>query len=386
MSLSESGFFSDVEYFCQSVRDKKTRLMPGVGRVVCDILSGDDVRQFVFESGARYPDLQVVLEGPVDHGDYTFPSGLVDVVALAQLIHDGHSVVLHQLHNRSGPLASLVREFEATFECRAQANVYFSPPNAAALPPHFDNHDVFIFQVEGTKTWQMMKGSIQLPGPETTFLPQQHEPGELEESFQVSAGDVLYVPRGIMHHAVASESDAVHITIGVFWITYADVAVDLLKHLVGRQAELRASIPRDWRTSTAIQQQVLAEIHKHVDAISLEEIRLVLTERWLDLVMTRQPLISDQLEQLRQRDEIKPSTQFRVRPLALWHQSVHDDQAVVYCYGREIAFPSHIGPLLETLFRADGIVTINALLKEIESPDWKVVVQRLLAEGLLELV
>ena len=108
MSLSESGFFSDVEYFYQSVRDKKARLMPGAGRVICDILSGDDMRQFVFESGARYPDLQVILEGPVDRGDYTFPSGLVDVVALAQLIHDGHSVVLHQLHNRFGPLASLV--------------------------------------------------------------------------------------------------------------------------------------------------------------------------------------------------------------------------------------------------------------------------------------
>tara|TARA_B110000196_G_C20676105_1_gene444229 strand:+ start:241 stop:369 length:129 start_codon:yes stop_codon:yes gene_type:complete len=42
--------------------------------------------------------------------------------------------------------------------------------------------------------------------------------------------------------------------------------------------------------------------------------------------------------------------------------------------------------LLEALFRADGIVTINTLLKEIKSADWKVVVQRLLAEGLLELV
>jgi ribosomal protein L16 Arg81 hydroxylase len=232
----------------------------------------------------------------------------------------------------------------------------------------------------------MMKGPVQLPGPETKFLPEQHEPGDLEESFQVSAGDVLYIPRGIMHHAVASESDAVHITIGVFWTTYGDVAVDLLKHLVGRQAELRASIPRNWRTSPAVQQQVLAEIHKHIDAVSVEEIGLVLTERWLDLVMTRQPLISDQLEQLRRRDEIKPSTQFRVRQLALWHQSVHNGQAVVYCYGREIAFPSHIGSLLEALFRADGIVTINALLKEIESADWTVVVQRLLAEGLLELV
>jgi hypothetical protein len=189
-----------------------------------------------------------------------------------------------------------------------------------------------------------------------------------------------------MHYAVANESDAVHITVGVFWTTYADVAVDLLKHLVGRQAELRSSIPRDWRTSAAVQQKILAEIQKHVDAISIEEIGSVLTERWLDLVMTRQPLIPDQLEQLRHRDEIKPSTQFRVRQPALWHLSVHADHAVVYCFGREIAFPSHIGPLLEALLQADGIVTINELLKEVESADWKVVVQRLLAEGLVEFV
>src|ERR1041385_5619049 len=63
----------------------------------------------------------------------------------------GVTLVLDQLHNREPKLGRLCRLLEQQIGHRFQTNIYLTPPHGQGFTPHFDNHDVFILQVAGTK-------------------------------------------------------------------------------------------------------------------------------------------------------------------------------------------------------------------------------------------
>ena len=46
-------------------------------------------------------------------------------------------------------------EYENEWQCRAK--VYITPPGCQGFAPHFDNVEVFMLQLEGSKRWQLHK-------------------------------------------------------------------------------------------------------------------------------------------------------------------------------------------------------------------------------------
>jgi hypothetical protein len=63
----------------------------------------------------------------------------------------GATIILPQLHFRVPALATLCRLLERRFSQRFQADIYLTPPGAQGFGTHYDNHDVFILQVAGSK-------------------------------------------------------------------------------------------------------------------------------------------------------------------------------------------------------------------------------------------
>lgn len=98
----------------------------------------------------------------------------------------------------------------------------FAPPGGS-VGPHFDHYDVFLWQVEGTRTWHI--------GPEPsegyTLLPDLDikvvaDP-QFTETFLVSPGDLLYLPPGYLHHGVA-ETACITWSVGFRAPTASDLA------------------------------------------------------------------------------------------------------------------------------------------------------------------
>ena len=85
----------------------------------------------------------------------------------------------------------------------------------AGLAPHFDDHDAFILQLEGSKEWRLYGFAAEQPLRGRHFDIDASLLGEPSQTLCLEAGDLLYVPRGLVHQAHATDTSSLHLTLGV---------------------------------------------------------------------------------------------------------------------------------------------------------------------------
>src|SRR4051812_3649642 len=103
------------------------------------------------------------------HGEAT-PAGrikyfdrLANTDTIFAELRNGSTLILEGMHRRWPPLSLFCRDLEQVFGFDVQANVYLTPPHSQGFKPHFDTHDVFVLQVEGSKHWKIYDSPILLP-------------------------------------------------------------------------------------------------------------------------------------------------------------------------------------------------------------------------------
>jgi hypothetical protein len=145
-------------------------------------------------------------------------------------------------------LAAVSRALEEGGLGKSQGNVYISWQSHKAFAAHYDTHDVWAVQVEGEKAWNIWEGRAEYPIAHPVFRGQpqaQHEQakGKLREQVLLKPGDLLYLPRGWYHDALAEAPASVHVAYGV----HAPLGMDVLNILLERalyDVEFRKPLPR----------------------------------------------------------------------------------------------------------------------------------------------
>jgi ribosomal protein L16 Arg81 hydroxylase len=141
---------------------------------------------------------------------------IVNERAVVNLFREGASFGITGADSHWPPLRSIVDCFHDALLESVHANIYCSPPNTQGFQCHYDLHEVFVLQVEGTKHWRVFRPFVDAP-----IESWRREEGQ--EALQTDAyvdvvlqkGDVLYVPRGHWHYAVAQDSVSLHVTVGI---------------------------------------------------------------------------------------------------------------------------------------------------------------------------
>lgn len=139
---------------------------------------------------------------------YYEDSGGPALPPMKKLFANGWSWVANFVDIGSCELTALARDARGVFGRRVWVNAYRTPPGAACFPVHADEHDVVILQMEGAKRWRVFPGeakSVPFAGAAAPVL---------EEVLR--AGDLMYLPAGFPHEAVALEDeDSLHLTLGI---------------------------------------------------------------------------------------------------------------------------------------------------------------------------
>ena len=133
--------------------------------------------------------------------------------ALNSLLPQGVSIVIDSIEEYVSHLGSLADSIEQRLAHRVWINSYISFGRGKAFKPHWDNHDVIVVQVHGTKRWR----SFGVPDPPPTRKHRDGDPvpSEIKWEGMMRPGDVLYLPRGEVHEAELETADSVHLTIGI---------------------------------------------------------------------------------------------------------------------------------------------------------------------------
>ncbi len=126
-----------------------------------------------------------------------------------------------------------------------QANAYLTPPGAAGLAPHHDTHDVFVLQCAGTKHWVVREPAVDTPLPHQVSDHEAAAARPVRFEADLRAGDVLYLPRGVVHSATAQEGVSLHLTIGILATTVHDILSEIVEAAT-EDVAFRRSLPPGW--------------------------------------------------------------------------------------------------------------------------------------------
>ena len=155
---------------------------------------------------------------PVAPDQFTVSAGgqaLVDGRAVLGLFQDGASFGITGADSHWEPLRAVVDcLYDALLES-VHTNVYCSPANTQGFQCHYDLHEVFVLQVSGEKHWRVFRPTSQWPVTSWRAEDSPHATQQPYVDVVLGPGDVLYVPRGHWHYAIAQYSASLHVTVGV---------------------------------------------------------------------------------------------------------------------------------------------------------------------------
>ncbi|MES2445132.1 MAG: cupin domain-containing protein [Pseudomonadota bacterium] len=190
--------------------------------------------------------------------------------ALHALCEQGMSLVLNQVERRVPAIAALNAMLERHFAAKVATNCYVSFRRESAFPAHYDDHNVLVLQLHGSKRWFCHGQPYRYPLAGARF-PAPEEPGPIEAEILLTPGDLLFLPRGEVHWAEVAGPASMHLSITIQpprgrsllrWLGAQadgeDVAREDLSRLEG--AEARA----------ARQERLRAMLHRLADGLDLD--------------------------------------------------------------------------------------------------------------------
>lgn len=318
--------------------------------------------------------------------DYTYPSGLIDAARAYQLYADGATFILNNLEVSLPSLADLCRSLEREFSSRFQCNIYVTPKDSQGFKVHFDSHDVFVLQIAGVKEWRLYDKHIERPLRGQAFEPEKHIHGERTATFNLYPGDVVYIPRGIMHDAVGVEGDSCHITLGILPQTWTDLMLEVVARVAIIDPELRRSLPVGYAHQHYDRSQAKAFFRQLLTSIAEKsDFDGALDHFAQDLVSTRHPLIYGQLRQIQKLADLTADDKASARPNILYHLKREGEKVTLSAYGGLITLPEHAGEPLEYALTHEGY-RIGDLPGDLDDPGKVVLIRRLVREGLVRIL
>lgn len=373
-------------FFAEHFEKKPLRVARNDPGYYADLLSFEDIDRVVTGMGLAVPEITVTRAGgDITPADYAYETGVIDPVRVNQLFADGATVILSGLHERLPKLARFCRALEAVFSARVQTNIYMTQAQSQGFKAHYDDHDVLVLQIAGTKEWRLYDTPVELPLASQRFDPSEIEIGEETDRFLLQPGDMLYVPRGLAHDAVATGEPSLHITTGLMTRSWADVLVEAVNIMAHSDPMLRRALPPGYANRGYDHGRHQAEFEEMLGRVaSGAPLGKLLESFKQDFLTGRVPRVDGQMAQLARLASVTVDSHVSARP-HLVHDISHFEQDGIVrlvCQGAEIDLPDFAREPLEHAITARDI-RVGDLPGELDDDGKLVLVRRLVREGLM---
>lgn len=355
------------------------------------LLTAADVDRLVTTSDMTYPEFRLVRSGaPLPLSDYTktaasgggAPRRVADTDRIVAEYQQGATVILQGLHRSWTPLATLCRSLEGVLSHPTQTNIYVTPPGSQGFAPHYDTHDVFVLQIDGSKHWRVYDSPVALPVRSLPYKEQEDLQPQLLYELDLNAGDVLYLPRGFIHEALTSEPRSIHVTLGVTGFTW----LDLLSQAVAEcrdDVRFRRSLPPGFAASEELRTAMAAELSELAAELAQPEHARRAVDRMFDrFINTRRPITSDRLFVAERLAEVELDTPVRFRPEVLFRLRNEGERVQLTFEGKQIDLPGWTAECVAFCTRAEPF-TPAELPCSLDAAGRLLLVRRLLREGFL---
>ncbi|XP_076017470.1 ribosomal oxygenase 2 [Genypterus blacodes] len=164
-------------------------------------------------------------------------------------VNNKATIQFHQPQRFKDELWRIQENLECFFGALVGSNVYITPQESQGLPPHYDDVEVFILQLEGQKRWRLYNPTVPL-AREYSLEPEDNI-GEPSHDIILKTGDLLYFPRGTIHQAETPKevTHSTHLTLSTYQsMSWGDLLLDVLPSMLfdcsRTDISLRQGMPR----------------------------------------------------------------------------------------------------------------------------------------------
>lgn len=232
-----------LDVFLREHWEREFLFLDKFGVEVSDVLDISDIDFVLSRQAISYPFIRLVKHGKeIPLADYLrkpFDAEfrLIDSDKVLSFYSDGATVILQRAHLWIEKLAAFTDKLQKDLHFPVNCNVYITPSQSKGFEPHFDTHDVFILQIDGEKVWNLYNTPTPLP-LETESLTKERSGDYLKEKptheLTLQEGNLLYVPRGLVHDTFTRSKRSIHVTLGIF----PPRGVDLFKAITTAASKL----------------------------------------------------------------------------------------------------------------------------------------------------
>ena len=296
-------------------------------------------------------------------------------------MRDGASLILEQLQRNEPKLGLLCRllgqELGHTFE----TNLYLTAAHGKSSVPHWDNTDVFILQVLGSKHWKIENERRIFPvRPFRMGADVREFQGDFCH-FTVHPGDLIYIPRGFMHMAECGSETSLHISLGLVPAVLEDFLHAIIKVAVQRDERLRMALPLGFMRDGGedIAQCARAALLEAADSSFLGNVLDLYRD---ELIKTHELDVSGQIADHFQPVPLRLDDVVGPRRGVVWRMHVDQDAVGLNVGTRRITFPEFFRQSLDFSLNAPAY-SIRDIPGELEDQERIALVERLMQEGLL---
>ena len=280
------------------------------------------------------------------------------------LFGGGHTFIINSGNRLFPRLDRYCVEIEAELRFRVQANIYITPCNTQGFDTHYDDHDVFILQVMGSKNWRVFHSAVELPSRRQAFKAGT-DFGLQAPQIEVTLlpGDTLYIPRGVLHDASTGGVTSAHITLGLHPMYRFDI-VQELAFLAQDTPAFRKSVPLGLLSDReAALREFKALLKELVDTVDVEAL---VNRRYASFVDRRRLPAGPRFRDLARLNNLNLNTALRKRDGALYVIERDQRSVAVKFAGTSIPIQPFLEPALDMILgdEAFAVGDINAFMSD----------------------
>lgn len=351
MTIDDLFAPSGVEHFISSTLGRSYQVLKGPKSRFGRIFDWPSLNQLLATHRLQSPRLRLVRDGDqleqLHYIDFKqsrrgeqIPK--VDPHQVERHLRDGYSLVIDAVDEASTTVRAMARLLEDAFREVFQANLYASFAPTRGFAVHWDDHDVFILQLDGSKKWRIF-------GPSRTHpLFRDCEPNHTPPSSPVwegetCAGDLLYIPRGWWHDALAEDGPSLHLTFGATF-RHGIHLVNWLADQLRDEEIFRQDLPQFG--AEAQRQNHSRQLKSRLDQVWTDDI---IDRFLLHYQRTSRPRPAFSLPHATRSNSLLLESQFRLN--IPWPTIVKttDEEAILDAVGKSWHFAREAAPMLELL-------------------------------------
>ena len=348
------------------------------------LLSLEEVDRVITTRNRQYPDITLKnASKDVSASDFTVRGDGLDVARVYQLFEEGSTIALSFLDTVVPTLTLFCRTLESELSHPFQTNVYLTPPGAQGAKAHYDTHDVFVLQVEGSKQWTIYGTPVELPLPSQDFEASLHPLGEPTMQFVLEPGDVAYIPRGVVHDAHSTDVVSLHITAGVLRYTWRDLLLETVARASLEDPPFRRALPVGFAHSGFNSERAFETMQNLFGRVSTKPNFTAALDHFVDeSIASSPPLLTGQMAQLAALPRLTLDDVVGLRPGVNCRLQSDGEFAALDCFGRKITFPRHAEEAVRFALNHPRFV-VRDLPDDLDGAGKLTLARRLIREGII---